>query len=249
MRQCLFCDSEASSGEDIWPLWLLRHFDAPRGVSVSLERGANLLPTWKRAKHGHKVRFICTACNNGWMSDLENRTKPVLERLLSDDPTVLELAHQATLARWAVKGAMVFEALREGQAFFYTAEDRSALKNDSVMPNRTVIWLAKCVDLPGIYVNASDHSDTPDHSTDGVRFYSTTMGFGHVAIQIGTMKLPASVPDTAPITLDVLDGPWEQAMLALRESGPAVQWPATIGLNGELGLQSLASRWFTTTAG
>jgi len=244
LRQCLFCESDANSGEHMFPLWLLRRFDTPSGVRVSLERGSRQLPEWKMACHDHRVRFVCTACNNGWMSNLENSAKPVLERLLSDQSTVLDPKDQSIIAAWSAKCAMVFEVLRDGKEYFYTAEDRSDLKTRQNVPNHTVIYVAKCVELPGVYVKASDHSDTRDHSILSTRLYSTTMGFGHLAVQVATMKSPILIPGIQPrITTDVVPGPWEDTTLTLQQSGLSLAWPAAISLNGELGLIAFANRW------
>jgi hypothetical protein len=178
------------------------------------------------------------------MSDLENRAKPIFEGLLADGARLLDPSDQSILANWAVKSAMVFEALREGDAYFYTSGDRSLLKEASVFPSRTAVWLAKCIDLPGIYVNASDHAETPDHSPLGTRLFATTMGFGHVALQVVTMKLPAAAPVSIPISANVRAGPWEDLSLTLSASGSALRWPAKLSLKGELGLQAFAGRWF-----
>jgi hypothetical protein len=177
------------------------------------------------------------------MSRLENSTKPVIDRLLTHQPEQLSGADQAALAAWAVKCAMVFEALREGQVPFYEVTERAALHDTLRIPIRTAIYLAKCIELSAICVNASDHSDTPDNSLHGSRMYSTTMGFGHVALQVVTLKLPKAVPDSTPITLSVRPGPWEQVSLALRESGAPIQWPPLLGLSGEAGLEAFSNRW------
>lgn len=243
MRSCLFCADPVSSREDVWPLWLVRRFDTPAGVRVGLEREGHPLPSWIKLQHGHKVRFVCSKCNNGWMSDLENRAKPVLERVLGDGTIILDGSDQKTLALWSVKSAMVFEALRRGSRRFYFAHDRAAIRGTTTLPTRTAIWLARCVDLPGVFVTASDHADTPDHSPLGARLYSTTMGFGHLAIQVITVKIPTNVPDSMLVHPDMLPGPWEDLTLPLSDTGRAIRWPQPLALNGELGLETFAARW------
>jgi hypothetical protein len=182
------------------------------------------------------------------MSDLENRTKPILDRLLADGVTVLGEADQETLATWAVKGAMVFEALRDGVQHFYSVQDRALLREAATLPPRTAVWAAKCIDLPGICVSASDHSDSPDHSPHGARLHATTMGFGHVALQVVTVSLPGHIPASVPVDTHVRPGPWEDATLRLSASGPAIRWPAKVGFNSELGLETFAARWFVSQA-
>ncbi len=227
----------------MWPLWLVRRFHTPNGVRVGLEREGRLLPTWIKQSHGHQVRCVCSSCNSGWMSNLENRSKPVLERLLADDQVTLSAIDQTTLSLWSVKCAMVFEALRRESPHFYSTDERAGLRDSATVPARTNVWLAKCVHLPGVYVTASDHADTPDHSPHGARLYSTTMGFGHLAVQVVSVKMPANVPPSMPVRTEVLPGPWQDLTLALSASGHAIRWPMSLGLNGEVGLESFANRW------
>jgi hypothetical protein len=245
MRKCLFCPEVAATLEDAWPLWLMGHFDAPRGVSVDLTREDHRLPTWTKTRHGHKVRFVCGSCNNGWMSQLERRAKPIIERLLVHGGTLLEPPDQATLSAWAMKGAMVFEALRDRLAPFYSDSERSAFRQSLVLTPNTVVWLATCVDLPGLYAFASDHADTPDHSPAGTRVFVTTMGFGHVALQTATVKVAAPMPTLTPDVVPLLDGPWREATLRVSESDVPLNWPPKVPLEGLSGLQAFARRWFT----
>ncbi len=68
MRKCIFCSDRAATKEDAWPLWLVRRFPTPQGVSVEAQRRGVPLPRWQKGRHGITVRFVCPACNNGWMS-------------------------------------------------------------------------------------------------------------------------------------------------------------------------------------
>jgi|SRR6516164_2840227 len=88
---CIFCEGASGasiSHEHVLPDWLNEVF--PRDPAtvhtlgttswVGLSPGA---PVTKRyRKRGHvttrQVRVVCEKCNNGWLSGLEDRTKPVL---------------------------------------------------------------------------------------------------------------------------------------------------------------------------
>jgi hypothetical protein len=52
---------------------------------------------------------VCAACNGGWMSDLENQTKPILTGLIEKPSHVLNLSESErfTIARWTLKIAAV----------------------------------------------------------------------------------------------------------------------------------------------
>ena len=99
MRTCMFCGNRGMSREDAWPLWLLKRVGANgRGESV-VERGRQEPRSWRVARAGVRVRLVCGECNNGWMSDLETRVKPVIEPLLEDSAVVLSTDDRKTLPR------------------------------------------------------------------------------------------------------------------------------------------------------
>ncbi len=54
---------------------------------------------------------VCTGCNNGWMETLESVTRSILEPMLlgaaPGSSRVLNPDHQAVLATWAVKTALL----------------------------------------------------------------------------------------------------------------------------------------------
>ena len=120
-RRCIFCKNEGSSQEHIFPDWLRVLF--PRSPA---DTHMSRTTTWEKAKSGtlyampifknhkghsgsKKLRVVCRYCNNGWMSRLENRTRPILMRLIQGHPHRLSTFDQATLAACAAKTIMVAE--------------------------------------------------------------------------------------------------------------------------------------------
>jgi hypothetical protein len=178
------------------------------------------------------------------MSRLESRTKPIIERLLDQPRIALAKNDQEVLATWMAKNAMVFEALRGQGPWFYTREERVALKDLLQIPARTNVWIAKCVDIPGAYCEASNHYETATRDSSGAHLYVTTMAFGCIALQTATLRLPPSIPISTRVTTDLRAGPWEQCALGLwpgtRDSWT---WPPDIGLAGEAGIKEFHSRW------
>ena len=100
---CMFCREKATTKEDVWPLWLMKRFPTSSMGRIDAERGGQKLGNWLTAKPRLKVKWLCASCNNGWMSTLENETKPVLESILDDKSKELYAPAQLTIARWAVK--------------------------------------------------------------------------------------------------------------------------------------------------
>jgi hypothetical protein len=57
-----------------------------------------------------RVKHVCGGCNQGWMSRLEEAAKPILMPMMFDNlPLVLSPSDQWTLARWAVKTALMVD--------------------------------------------------------------------------------------------------------------------------------------------
>jgi len=241
MRTCIFCGGRASTKEDAWPLWLFRRLDAVRPGWVNAERGTKPPLSWPAIQPGVRVKFVCAECNNGWMSGLENRMKSVFELLLGEGPTSLDRYEQSIISAWAVKNAMVFEALRDKLPWVFTDEERSRFRVTLDPPSPTTVWLAKSVDPPAAYCSAVDLFGQVAESGDAMRAYLTTMAFGPVSLQVMRINLPSSTP--AAITADLRPGPWEKVAIQVWPIRRLISWPPEMGLLGEEGLDAFSRRW------
>jgi len=241
MRICMFCHEKASTKEDAWPLWLTKRFPTSSTAHMDAELGGRKLPNWPTAKPRLQLKWICQSCNNGWMSRLENSAKPIVESILDDKLKGLDTSAQSTLAQWAVKTAMVLEAIDSNRAWFYSQDERQLMRTALAIPQRTSVWIAKCVNRPNIYSTQKDLRTTFDD--DGVHALVTTMTFGSLALQVVSIKTPAAIPENVPVTYDVSEGPWEQTLVQVwPTSQNSRAWPPYHGLAGELGLDALAER-------
>lgn len=117
------------------------------------------------------------------MSALEERAHPCLKPLLKGVPSALQLAAQAALATWAVKTAMVFEGTRVDGEHFYSADDRTTVREQARPPVRTSVWARSYV---GEALAFSHASDLAGSLADGrpVPIHVTTMTFGRLAVQL-----------------------------------------------------------------
>jgi hypothetical protein len=118
-KTCLFCGDHlqpkgsahnAKTDEHVIPDWLQQHL----GVT-----GDPVTPTRVRiedkqiidARHHVMGAFVagavCSKCNHGWMSRLEEEVKPILIRLIGDPRLLETLSREArfTVARWVLKTA------------------------------------------------------------------------------------------------------------------------------------------------
>jgi hypothetical protein len=177
------------------------------------------------------------------MSVLEGEAKPVIEALLDDQITSITADQQAILARWSLKSAMVFEGLRGDAEWFYDQEDRSVVATGAVSLSRTNVWLAKCVDLPSIHCISSDMADAPHPQPATVRGYVTTMAFGSLALQVVSLKVSGWAAGVPVLSTDTRGTEWPDVLVQIGPPGVDTEWPPRLGLNGEVGVEELNTRF------
>ena len=180
------------------------------------------------------------------MSDLEQDTKPIVVSLLDGADCLLDLPAQATLARWTVKTAMVFEAFNRDRPFLYEARERESLRTMDVLPSRTSVWIARCVDQPSLVASTNILATAP--GPDQARAISTNIAFGALAIHAVTVRAPEHVRSLVKITMDVT-GNWDDTTLQIWPASPvARRWPPSTALTGRDGLTAFIERLRATAA-
>jgi hypothetical protein len=244
MRTCIFCGERATTNEDAWPLWLMRRLLQNTTGTMESQRGQNSTQVWKLARPELKVKFVCAACNNGWMSKLEVQVIPIVEKLFNDNSITLDSKAQEALSSWGVKNSMVFEALRLNEPWFYTSEERLALKDNVQLPMRTYVWLARCVEHNGAICMATNLSGITAAPMGKATGYVTTMGFGTLAIQVLSVRLAKWVSPNAEMKLRMKGGTWDDATVSIWPvQEPMITWPPSLGISGEAGIQAFNDRW------
>ena len=81
-KKCIFCGKGPTTKEDVWPTWLSKYI--PRSlqkytaaISIINESG-EIVSTRKQIDgdpRSRRAKCVCAKCNNGWMSDLQNKRK------------------------------------------------------------------------------------------------------------------------------------------------------------------------------
>jgi hypothetical protein len=103
--RCVFCGSrERLTKEDIIPLWT--HPFLPGGdpdIRHKREAGGD----WTLGALRWTVKAPCRRCNNGWMSGVEARAKPLLTDAIQAKPCVWSRRDQRRVATWAFKTALM----------------------------------------------------------------------------------------------------------------------------------------------
>ena len=151
--KCIFCGGGNLSKEHFWPEWaspLLPKYPINEHVEQHLthtEKTKLALPPKIKTSQGHvwtkKIRVVCARCNNSWMSDLENDSKPILIKLIQSVPHTIPIDASRTLARWIALKIMVGEHNHPNDVVT-SSEDRVKFKCAGDIPENFRIWIAKC---------------------------------------------------------------------------------------------------------
>lgn len=148
-RFCIFCGRSGLSREHIWSEWTYQY--APKEPNVTHIKYAEVSTPGNASRREKsyqgdvntiKLRVVCERhCNNGWMSALEQRAKPLLIPLLRGEPAVLSKNTQSVLAAWAATKVMVCEHY-DPDSITSTQEDRNFLMTNQTPPTFWRIWFA-----------------------------------------------------------------------------------------------------------
>lgn len=162
---CIFCGQRGlRAKEHVWPDWLLRRLGLEQSTIANTHLAIDGGFVSKRVQSSSSMVYggVCTACNNGWMSQLESSAKPIVaELILSHSSKGVLLDDEAkVLALWAFKTAIV----------------RNAGTNyRSIVPEEHYRHLYEQKEIPsGIYV---DLGLCPSHSGVSALQSQTLIGF------------------------------------------------------------------------
>lgn len=155
-RHCIFCLKRSVSNEHVFPIWLQEFFprtpnDSRNHQVTSWETNASgrirAAPVSSRVQ-GHpgskKVPYVCVGCNTGWMSRLEQRTRPLLIPLIEGRYHRISKFDQKVLATWFAKTAMVAEFMYPTRTAIPDS-DRLFVLAELEAPAHWSIWIADYV--------------------------------------------------------------------------------------------------------
>lgn len=158
LKNCIFCQSPLSgryehgklrgqkrkTNEHIFPQWLQQY--------LSLEKQPLKIQILESDKSRELVYDsfltpICRECNQGWLSDLESKAKPVLQPLIDGtQQDNISLENRRILSLWLLKTAIVLNAasLRRQEEPLVPAEHYHFLYEQRCIPEGVVISIAPC---------------------------------------------------------------------------------------------------------
>ena len=190
--KCIFCNEGDLSHEEIYAEWLQRELPRTGDMTKHSTRmwiGSLQLSEKIRKITGpplvRRLRVVCKTCNNGWMSRLQTKAKPILLPLVLGNWSEIGEAHQEILATWAVMTTMVFERADPGTDA-HTFEDRKTFKENNTPPRGWTIWAGKInsvewsdqIDHWGLSASMHDRTNFSVPAATQCNFQSTSIGIG-----------------------------------------------------------------------
>ena len=195
-RTCAFCGASGVkiSNEHAWPNWIRALFPAGPTTIIGTRPGRkNVVFSPPEGDMGVTVNVVCKAtCNEGWMSALEESVKPFLAPMIRDGAaTTLTPIQQATLTRWALKTAMVFEFTDRTSEPFYTFEERDALRRRLLPMGSTIIESARHHGqrfLSTAHARRMTFTGTVKSRAFPLSAVSTTISVGQFVVQVFSLR-------------------------------------------------------------
>jgi hypothetical protein len=143
------------SEEHLLPKWLKKDFPTPERAKMLNVRWSYADDTRDRRRYysradlrnglaqNVRVKSVCQGCNNGWMSRLEEKAKPILSSLMHGSLKVLDAEVTSTLAIWAVLKSIVADALEAGGDLHVSQALRATFMESMAIPEGWRIWIGR----------------------------------------------------------------------------------------------------------
>lgn len=240
-QACIFCDNNAGSSEHLWPNWIHKQKDFG---PLRIQRG-NASPKIVRDPQ-QKVKTVCSKCNNGWMSELENESIPLVGEMFKDRPKQLTESQQHSVAAWAVKTAMVSESTKGRNApnSFYEKDERVKLREHRTIPDRTRIWIGA---ISGSHLGAFGTDFTIlANGQARIGMGSATIVVGHFVVQVVTTHINRDFAAKDILDVQPKGGCWYSKLIQLwPKEHDTVRWPPKVKFTngGPSGIAHLMDRW------
>jgi hypothetical protein len=194
------------------------------------------------------VRTVCRACNNGWMSTLEEANIPLVGNMFQDVALQLDRDQQTLVSRWVAKTAMMFDSARpkQGGIRYYIGAESSAFRATFAIPPRTRIWLGR-LDTKHLHAGGTDFL-YKTQNTDLPMVLQTifTIVAGHFIAQIVSQRALPGFQEDEMQELSPKPGDWDNKLIQIWPvSRDWIMWPPerTFTNGGPEGIGYLGDRW------
>jgi hypothetical protein len=199
-RTCIFCGASVDSAEDVIPRWMFSVLPQlpeylPKAFSLDYftpEPGPRKILRRMPAKNPERrARFVCRRCNNGWMSRLEVRCKPILTPMILGHRQALTPGDQEAISLWSLKSVMVGQYLQRDRLCIPQEQLRQLYATQRPLANATVKVGRRHTESSRIvrwnYAKIAQ----------GVDLYIATVAFGELLIQVADFGARFGLPPAA----------------------------------------------------
>lgn len=186
------------TAEDAIPKWILRRYPPERTIHTWLDEEPGAPVTRRSQARGNlqvKVGSVCSPCNTGWMSVLQNDAKLWLSSMLDGRVTNLTEAAQQIIAAWVVMTVITMQEANErivipdehAKAFYPRLSQRPP-----VVPPQITVGLAH---YTGVHTGTALFIEHPAPGARGIprdrARYLATLRIGPLACYVFGHRLPA----------------------------------------------------------
>ena len=151
LKLCVFCGQpKKMTSEHVWGEWTKRYVartaNKHNHANVFVPRPGQPEPPNVRIRAGDhldaQVRIVCSDCNSGWLSQIQNDAKAALIPLFQGKPVVLDQAAQLAVATWITMATMTGEYLSQDDGRIAVPQsDRTWLMENRTPPAGWSIWI------------------------------------------------------------------------------------------------------------
>lgn len=152
-KSCIFCGAVGKlTNEHIWGDWTRNYVPRTqnkhefRSIVAKTPTSETAEPVRIRAGDplNSQVKVVCKPCNNGWLSQIQEKAKPYLIPLVEGRGAFLGRQAQRQIATWATMATMTGEYLsRDPQNISVPQSERSKFMQTSRPPRNWRIWIGK----------------------------------------------------------------------------------------------------------
>jgi hypothetical protein len=228
------------TSEHVWGEWtkgyVTRTANKHNHANVFVPKPGQPEPADVRIRAGDhldaQVHVVCSDCNSGWLSQIQNDAKPILVPLFEGGTITLDETAQRLVATWVAMSTMTGEHLsREERRLAIPQSDRTWLMERRTPPPGWCIWIGHYPRGGNTmqWVKASFPVVNADELPDNIADQDLTPTMQTTAFSVGNLfafAMSSHFPEipkgwdwrTAPRARDLLKSIWPT-------SGEEISWP------------------------
>lgn len=233
--RCIYCGGSGMSKEHVISEWVGKMFGKPAPAHTKQVVDSSKLATGQvvyrpaiKVRQGHssneKVRVVCRKCNSGWLSGIDERSKPGLIQLARGSTGDISAEQQRNIAAWIAKVACAHEFAQAGQSLTITPAEREYLMHNLCPPPNWRVWIGQL----------------PPASVWDFALYGQSIGVGEGTGVPNTLATAGGIgrlfflvlSSTSPeVDLDSVITPVDGLVRIWPEIGSSIPWPPVVMLD------------------